>query len=57
MSIIMDYEDAILARQESIEAWEDGCDVDDDCENCPLLSECRNASQGKCEYPICPLSM
>ncbi|MBR1374409.1 hypothetical protein IJ556_08190 [bacterium] len=57
MGIIMDYEDAILARQESIEALEDGCGVDDDCENCPLLSECRNASHGKCEYPICPLSM
>ena len=51
---MIDFEDLILDRQERMEFWEDGCFDYDQCENCSQLSKCRNASEGKGEYPLCP---
>ncbi len=51
---MVDYEDLILARQEKIELWEDGCIDVDECSSCAFLTECRKASTGYGDFPICP---
>ena len=52
---MIDYEDMILARQERQEIYDDSYSDVDDCEHCSLERLCRLASEGKGEYPKCPL--
>ena len=54
MVVYPDFEDLILARQESLELEEDGAFDEDDCSKCNLLSACRNAAEGRGEFPNCP---
>ena len=50
----MDYEAAILARQEQLELAEDA-DTEDECVSCDYLSQCRAAAEGHGEWPHrCP---
>ncbi len=50
----IDYEDAILARQDAQELWEDADDCRDMCDGCKLLPLCRKAAEGEGKFPECP---
>ena len=54
MIMYPDFEALILDRQEQWELEEDSDDFEDDCSKCDLLSACRNAAEGRGEFPNCP---
>lgn len=55
-SMIEDYEEASLARQDWRDIMEDADDLGDDCSNCKMLELCQQAadSHGMYPFPACP---